>query len=133
MATVGPIGLQYAARYNVAWNLYLMDSDSRKPKRVLTDIRTPFVVKWSPNNRWLLIGGQIGEFGDYGLWLYSPTREETIFVGDIFDSRVAWSPDSGQIAYFGCVKYGTNPFVDLGNCLQKSLNILDVSTITKNE
>lgn len=123
MATTGPIGRKYADRHLSVWSLYLMDPEVQEPKRVLTNIHHPFLVKWSPDGKWLLIGGQIGGFGDYGYWLYAPESEELSFLLKNIDARVVWAPDSTKIAYMACEKFSTR-FDMFGICVQNNLNVL---------
>ncbi|HLF90199.1 MAG TPA: hypothetical protein VI451_14730 [Anaerolineales bacterium] len=132
MATTGPIGRKYAERHLSIWSLYLMEPEIQEPEQVLTSINNPFLVKWSPDGNWLLLGGQMGGFGDYGYWLYSPESEQLTFILKNVDPRAVWSPDSTKIAYMDCEKFSTR-FDTFGNCIQTNLNVLDVSTVTQDE
>jgi len=133
LATVGSIGLEYAPRHNVGWSLYLMEPELLQPERVVTDIWSPFAVKFSPDGKWLLVGGQRGQFGDYGLWLYSLQSQELTFVAKVLDPRVVWSPNGKQIAYFQCDKFSWRLDGTFGSCDEESLNSLDVSKLTADE
>lgn len=133
MATVGPIGLEYAPRHNVSWNLYLMDPELRQPERALADIWNPFTLKFSPDGKWLLLGGQQGQWGDYGLWLVHVETREMTFIGKILDPRVAWAPDGQRIAYFQCDKISWRFDGTFGSCDEESLNIKDVSKLVGDE
>ncbi len=133
MATVGPIGRQYASRHDVSWSLFLMTPDQRQPEPALSNIRSPFLLQFSPDGKWLLYGGQDGQSGDYGLWLYSLRSKEKTFIGKILDARAAWSPDSQRIAYIQCDKFSWRFDGTFGSCDEHSLNIKDVSHLTRGE
>lgn len=58
-------------KYNLKFDLFLMDSTNLIPQLELLDVIDPAKVVWSPNNENLLFRGCVGNRLTCGLWIYN--------------------------------------------------------------
>jgi hypothetical protein len=61
---------QALPKYNINYDLYLMNSETLKPRPELMDVADAGKIVWSPNNEFLLFRGCIGRKLICGLWRY---------------------------------------------------------------
>lgn len=94
-ATVGKDGF---ARLDQPYDLLVMDPDSGKAEVLMSGIRAPFGLEWSPNGDWLIVLEDVA-LSDSRLWLVSAEggKAQRLAV-DRATQAAAWSPDGRQLA-----------------------------------
>jgi hypothetical protein len=91
------------SRARVPFNMYLMNSETLEPVKVLENIASPNLLKWSPESDWLLLDGCMGWIQKCGLWVFEPETERLEFVA----SGDFWGADwvsSEEIVSSYCVE-----------------------------
>lgn len=83
-------------RLNLPWSIFVTDSTELVPRAVLSGVRHPRVLDWSPDGQWLAFGGQIVGRGT-ATWLFEPTSHRLIRASDKSLDKLAWSTDGQQI------------------------------------
>jgi Tol biopolymer transport system component len=108
------------SRLDAPWNLYLMDPDIPRPRKILEGIVDAYGLDWSPDDRWLAFAGEIR--GRDGAWLYAPSTGRLVQISAGMLFPLGWSPDGKRIL-------GRVPLSEprLG---ESELVILDVGTMT---
>ena len=110
-----------------------MAPDDAFVEPILTGIRSPYLIRWSPDGTWLLVVAQAkGPFSDLGFWLYAPSSGRLVLVAKGITGSAVWSPDGTQIAYKDCEETSKR-FDSFGNCIRSNVKVLDVSKIVGKE
>jgi WD40 repeat protein len=93
----GPVpGVRDFARLDLPWSIFVTDRTDFAPQAVLSGVRHPRGLAWSPNGRWLAFAGQVDGRGA-GTWLFDPTSHRVVRIADKSLDELAWSPDGQQI------------------------------------
>jgi hypothetical protein len=89
-------GVHDFARLNLPWRIFVTAPTDLAPRAVLSGVKHPRALSWSPDGRWLTFGGEINGRGT-GTWLFAPETQmlERIAVESV--DELAWSPDGQQI------------------------------------
>jgi len=90
------IGVKGQARLEMPWNVYLLNPVDLKLRKVLTDIKGPSELAWSPDSQSLAFSGAMDNSG--GLWLYRVTTGKLLRIDTDQPALVAWSPDGQKLA-----------------------------------
>jgi len=101
-ASSDAIGKVEFERFNVEYNLYLMDADQLKPKAVSGNIHFPFIIKWSPDSRHIAFIGEYGSFKQTGLWLYSIDTNSVLNIAEGTFQDILWNPDNKGLFAIRC-------------------------------
>lgn len=99
---IGRTGLDSA---DGAWSLYFMSPTTQQPQPVLQGVYRPERLAWSRDGKWLAFFGQPGANQVYGLWVFSPTKNQLWLVTDNIGFNtlsIDWSPDSTQLLQVHC-------------------------------
>ena len=101
-ASPGAIGKTGLNRVYVEYNLYLMDADQQEPKAVLDNIYLPFIIKWSPDSKYVAFIGQYGSSKQAGLWLYSMESDSILNIADGKFQDILWNTDNRSLTAIHC-------------------------------
>jgi hypothetical protein len=96
-ASPASAGIEGQARLDVPWNLYVMNVDERRPRPVLEGIEGSSGPRHSPDGRWLLFAGRLGDSGDGVYLLRLSDRRVVRISGDRDDRPASWSPDGREV------------------------------------
>lgn len=96
------IGKTGSDRFYVEYNLYLMSADQLEPKAVLNNIYFPFIIKWSPDSKYVAFIGQYGSFKQDGLWLYSIESDSILNIAKGKFQDILWNPDNKGLIAIRC-------------------------------
>ena len=101
-ASPDAIGKTEFDRFYAEYNLYLMDADQLEPKAVLSSIYFPFIIKWSPDSKYIALIGQYGLLKQEGIWLYTVESNsiQNIAKGNFQD--ILWNADNKSLIAIHC-------------------------------
>ena len=118
-ASPDAIGKTGSSRFYVEYKLYIMNAEGKNPIAVLDQVYFPFLLKWSPDSKFIAFIGRQGYFKEEGIWLYSIERKSAIEVAKGKFKDILWSIDGKNITAIQCED-------DL-NC--SNIEDLDIGTI----
>lgn len=96
VASPQAMGLNGFARLDAPYNIYVMDPDEQRPRKVLQGVVHPRNLAWSPDTRWLAFSGEVK--GTKGAWVLAPETQILKQVTELPLALVAWSPDGSELA-----------------------------------
>ena len=79
-----------------------MDADKPEPKAVLENIHFPFIIKWSPDSKYVAFIGQYGSSKQAGLWLYSIESDSILNIADGKFQDILWNTDNTGLTAIHC-------------------------------
>jgi Tol biopolymer transport system component len=78
------------------FNVYVMGDDELTPEMVLSGVRLPRGLEWSPDGRWLAFSGEVIGKGR-GTWLLEPQQRTLARVTEISGDWLSWSPEASRL------------------------------------
>jgi hypothetical protein len=97
LASPDSVGVPISDRWDLPFNLYVMPTDSLEPLALLTGLRHPRGVRWSPDGGSLLVSGELDGQGD-GVWLVDAGDGSRRRVAPVRLGSLAWSSDGTAFA-----------------------------------
>lgn len=76
------------------WNIYLQNQENRKLMLILSDVKVPEMIKWSPTGDWIAMGATYNDME--GVWLFDKSGSLLIRIWPEMNS-FEWSPDGTQL------------------------------------
>ena len=89
-------------RFSVEYKLYIMDPEELKPSSVFDKVYFPFVVRWSPDSKFIAFIGEYGGQNNGGVWLYSLENHSVVNVAKGKFQDIIWSSDGLNIIAIEC-------------------------------
>jgi hypothetical protein len=92
------------------YHLYLMNHDLKSGERLVRNLYYPSVPAWSPDGRWIVIGGRVGNVvKTEGLWLINVETRRFSLLARGFFRQPAWSVDSERIVALSASDHYARP------------------------
>lgn len=96
-ASPSSVGRNGPSRLQGEYQLFLMDIDTLQPEPVLEGIYFANGLQWSPDNRWLVFYGEMGQPRQSGVWIFSPETNVLKLVDHGHVNSASWSPDGQSL------------------------------------
>jgi hypothetical protein len=93
------------------WDLYIMDQNGNNAQKILSGVKYPGLLKWSPEQDLLAFGGTVD--GVEGVWILDPQDKESARVfgrSELFD----WSSDGTKLILVDHVRGEINETTPVG-------------------
>lgn len=90
------VGLEHFDKPEAPWNLYLMNPDGEKLRELVSEIKHPRALSWSPTGSWLAFSGSVDTRGT-GVWIFSLGSGELERVADVSVDWLEWSPEGDRL------------------------------------
>ena len=96
LASPEAIGLSGRDRLAPPWEIYVMNPDSLRVRRVTEQLAGPSRPAWSPDSRWIAFSATIK--GEPGTWLLDTSTDSLHRFTNTTAEDIAWSPEGKRVA-----------------------------------
>lgn len=122
-ASLDAMGRHGLSRPSGSWDLYAANPASFRPHSILSGVRDPHDLQWSPDGKWISFYARLGPLFRRGIWLFSPQSRLIRLLTSRVDylRGVAWSPDMETMALLSCLEL---------YCERSELRFFELGTIT---
>ena len=96
------IGKTGSERFNVEFNLYLMNPDTLQYQVLTQNIYSPFILQWSPDSTLIAFIGKYGFGKEEGIWLYSLSTNAVRNISKGKFQSIVWTSDSKNLVAIRC-------------------------------
>lgn len=98
-ASSDAIGKTGSDRFYAEYKLYIMDANKLAPSPVLDNVHFPFIVKWSPDSKYIAFIGQYGDTKQDGFWLYSLGTDSITRIDKGSFQDILWDQNTSEKIY----------------------------------